>query len=605
MKKIFFVFAMMFLPFISAMAEESSELSETFYLDDALDEETCYTCTGSYFIVEGDAWSYFYGMYLNDGNKITVRSKTGEKITRVECVTSNGGDLGYTMNVDPASASVTVSKIKDLVTYIISNVNATSLVISSDAISNDEEDDVFAIDELVVYYEPQGNGGEEENTSISEEYIQFESFATTNGTEYLGNNVQVTGTEANANGLSIGNGKTVTISPYNDNDVRILKVELEFENEFNGTINGLDGCVIEGSGTSKTISNFYSPTITISSPNGSGQIKNITIYYVKMSEEKHVTIATNTGKDYIEGEGHIKVSGTESVLGYGLDIDNGESVTITSVKGAEISKVDLQFGYYDASDSIRSTAGTRVIRDVDPEYPYQYWTINGVNSSSLTISHPVEDNRKIVRLSQIKVYYKEPVPNSTMEVAANKAGDYYWTTFYSNASNYQAPEGTQVFKVNLEGSKVTMIPIEDRIVNRYEGVVLKSETDNIITMTKTDDNSFDSYAGNSLKGTAYKITNPGNAYVLNYRKSGGVAFYKLSDNGTIAANKAYLKANSNASAHEFFTFDFDTTATGVDSINTQDSEEDADVKIYDLQGRRVANPGKGIYIVNGKKVLMK
>ena len=162
-----------------------------------------------------------------------------------------------------------------------------------------------------------------------------------------------------------------------------------------------------------------------------------------------------------------------------------------------------------------------------------------------------------------------------------------------------------MFKVSLEGSKVTMIPIEDRIVNRYQGVVLKSETDNIITMTKTDDNSSYSYAGNSLYGTAYKITNPGNAYVLNYRKSGGVAFYKLSDNGTIAANKAYLKANSDASAHEFFTFDFDATATGVDSINTQDSEENADVKIYDLQGRRVANPGKGIYIVNGKKVLMK
>ena len=149
-----------------------------------------------------------------------------------------------------------------------------------------------------------------------------------------------------------------------------------------------------------------------------------------------------------------------------------------------------------------------------------------------------------------------------------------------------------------------MTEIEDRIVNRYEGVVLKSTTPNI-TMTKTDDHSYDNYAGNSLKGTAYKITNPGNAYVLSYKSSAGVAFYRLSNNGTIAANKAYLKFNSSSAAHEFFTFDFDTTATGVDSINTQDSKENADVKIYDLQGRRVANPGKGIYIVNGKKVLMK
>ncbi len=589
MKKIFFVFAMMFLPFISAMAEESSELSELLNLKDPLVEDGDYTYTGSCFVVKGDLGDY-HGMYINDGYKITVRSKTGEKITKVEC------DFSYGSSYDKKLLKATPGDVS-IEDFIIDNVNATELVIYSDATHRLE------ISELLVYYEPQGNGGEEENTSISEEYIQFESFATTNGTEYWGNNVQVTGAEANANGLSIGNGKTITISPYNDNDVRILKVELEFENEFNGTINGLDG--IEGSGTSKTISNFYSPTITISSLNGSGQIKNITVYYVKMSEEKHVDIETNTGNDYTEG--NIKVSGTESVIGDwgGLNIDEGEYVTITSVKGAEISKVDLEFVHYYGSDSISSTAGTRVIRNVNYRYPYQYWTISDINSSSLTISHPGVSEYEEVLLRVITVYYKEPVPNSTMEVAANKAGDYYWTTFYSNACNYQAPEGTQVFKVSLEGSKVTMIPIEDRIVNRYQGVVLKSETDNIITMTKTDDNSSYSYAGNSLYGTAYKITNPGNAYVLNYRKSGGVAFYKLSDNGTIAANKAYLKANSDASAHEFFTFDFDATATGVDSINTQDSEENADVKIYDLQGRRVANPGKGIYIVNGKKVLMK
>ena len=589
MKKIFFVFAMMFLPFISAMAEESSELSEILYLADPLVEDGDYTYTGSCFVVKGDLGDSD-GMYINDGKKITVRSKTGEKITKVEC------DFGYGLASDRKLLKATPGVVST--EYgIIDNVNATELVIYSDATRRLE------INELVVYYEPQGNGGEEENTSISEEYIQFESFATTNGTEYLGNNVQVTGTEANANGLSIGNGKTVTISPYNDNDVRILKVELEFENEFNGTINGLDG---EGSGTSKTISNFYSPTITFSSPNGSGQIKKITVYYVKMSEEKQVTIVTNTGKDYIDGEGHIKVSGTESVIGDygGLNIDEGEYVTITSVKGAEISKVDLEFVHYYGSDSISSTAGTRVIRNVNYRYPYQYWTISDINSSSLTISHPGVSEYEEVLLRVITVYYKEPVPNSTMELVANAAEGFYWTTFYSNASNYQAPEGTQVFKVSLDDRKITMTEIEDRIVNRFEGVVLKSTTPNI-TMTKTDDRSYDNYAGNSLKGTAYKITNPGNAYVLSYKSSAGVAFYRLSNNGTIAANKAYLKFNSSSAAHEFFTFDFDTTATGVDSINTQDSEENADVKIYDLQGRRVANPGKGIYIVNGKKVLMK
>ena len=40
-----------------------------------------------------------------------------------------------------------------------------------------------------------------------------------------------------------------------------------------------------------------------------------------------------------------------------------------------------------------------------------------------------------------------------------------------------------------------------------------------------------------------------------------------------------------------------------------DEEQSADVAapavIYDLQGRRVANPTKGVFIVNGKKVVFK
>ena len=589
MKKIFFIFAMMFMSLVSALAQESSEPSDTLCLDlDTYEEGGHYICTGPHFIVEGELWdaSGYFGMYIHNGNKITVRSKTGETITKVEYVISTGSSS------DRALVRATPGDVVNA-DYIINNVNATDLVINSDA------EKKIAICELVVYYEPEGNGGEEGNTSISEDYILFESFDTTNGTEYEGNKVQVTGTEANVNGLSIGNGKTVTISNIG-NDTKIFKVELNFINDFNGTFNNLNGCVIDGSGKNWTISNIYLPdNLTISSSDGSGQINNVTVYYVKMSEEKSVTIATNTGPDYIEGEGHIKVSGTKSNAPYGLDIDKGGRVTITSIKGAEISKVKLQLNWYYGPDKIATTAGIVVKGDDD-----NHWTISNINSSSLTISHPGNADGVRVQIGEITVYYKEPIVNSTMEVVANAAEGFYWTTFYSNASNYVAPENTQVFKVSLDGRKITMTEIEDRIVNRYQGVVLKSTTGNI-TMSKTDNKSSDGYVGNSLKGTSVKITNPGNAYVLGYKTSAGVAFYKLSSNGTLAANKAYLQANSSNAAHAFFTFDVDETATGVDNIYAQDSEEDVDVKIYDLQGRRVAKPTKGIYIVNGKKVLMK
>ena len=43
-------------------------------------------------------------------------------------------------------------------------------------------------------------------------------------------------------------------------------------------------------------------------------------------------------------------------------------------------------------------------------------------------------------------------------------------------------------------------------------------------------------------------------------------------------------------------------ATGVDGVNAQTAERDI---YYDLQGRRVENPTRGVYIHNGKKVFFK
>ena len=189
----------------------------------------------------------------------------------------------------------------------------------------------------------------------------------------------------------------------------------------------------------------------------------------------------------------------------------------------------------------------------------------------------------------------------TLDVTTNEgATGQYWATFYSNAMNYQAPEGTQVFKVNLTGTAIEMTEITDRIVNSGQGVVLKKTASGNITMTPTCSNSSDDYSGNSLVGTMTNITNPGNAYVLNYKAATGAGFYKLSSGGTIGANKAYL-TYSGSLAPEFFGFDGNTT-----SINeVRGKMEDVSGEYYDLQGRRVSQPAKGLYIVNGKKVVIK
>jgi hypothetical protein len=116
-------------------------------------------------------------------------------------------------------------------------------------------------------------------------------------------------------------------------------------------------------------------------------------------------------------------------------------------------------------------------------------------------------------------------------------------------------------------------------------------------MTLTETVPAGDFSNNSLQGTMTSITNPGNAYVLN-KGTNGVGFYKLASGGTIAANKAYLQTTSNA--REFFLFD---QTTGIKAI--ENGQLTIDNEVYDLQGRRVVNPTKGLYIVNGKKAVIK
>ena len=180
----------------------------------------------------------------------------------------------------------------------------------------------------------------------------------------------------------------------------------------------------------------------------------------------------------------------------------------------------------------------------------------------------------------------------------------YWTTFYNEAGHFQAAEGTQVFKAGLSEETLTLTSISDRIVNANKAVILKSNSANIfLTSSNSGTTSVGGYEGNSLRGTTTTIPNPnyGQTYVLN-KGGNGIGFYKLKSTGTIGAHKAYLTYDGViGGAREFFLFDEETT--GVNTLNIERKTMNGDY--YDLQGRKVAQPTKGLYIVNGKKVVIK
>ncbi len=90
-------------------------------------------------------------------------------------------------------------------------------------------------------------------------------------------------------------------------------------------------------------------------------------------------------------------------------------------------------------------------------------------------------------------------------------------------------------------------------------------------------------------------------YVL-VNNSGTAEFQWIGSNSaTLGANKAYLSISGGpASAHGLF-IDIDSDVTGIKNIKVGSDDN----IYYDLQGRRVLYPTKGLYIVNGKKVIVK
>lgn len=103
-----------------------------------------------------------------------------------------------------------------------------------------------------------------------------------------------------------------------------------------------------------------------------------------------------------------------------------------------------------------------------------------------------------------------------------------------------------------------------------------------------------------LSGSLLPIEITSDDYIL-ANNGGSVGFYKTTDGGTLAQNKAYIESTPAIQAVRGFGFSTEGDGTtGIENTVTETENEE----YYDLQGRRVMNPTKGIYVTkSGKKVL--
>ena len=79
----------------------------------------------------------------------------------------------------------------------------------------------------------------------------------------------------------------------------------------------------------------------------------------------------------------------------------------------------------------------------------------------------------------------------------------------------------------------------------------------------------------------------------------GAAFYSVDASSTIVAGECWLALPAELQGNVSFSVD---VTTGIDAVKGENGKQNS---VYDLQGRHVDNPAKGIYIVNGNKVVVK
>lgn len=150
---------------------------------------------------------------------------------------------------------------------------------------------------------------------------------------------------------------------------------------------------------------------------------------------------------------------------------------------------------------------------------------------------------------------------------------------------------------------LTKSSVKGGTVPANTGLLLKGNA-GTVTIPVAASSSSDVFANNKLKGVTADTEIAAEAgYVLMNDETYGLAFYKNANVFTVGANTAYLPADFAVdSARSFFAL-FDDDATGIS--DTLMNNEATNGEYFDLQGRRVTQPTRGLYIVNGKKVIIK
>ena len=308
----------------------------------------------------------------------------------------------------------------------------------------------------------------------------------------------------------------------------------------------------------------------------------------------HLDVSSNTIEVVLNNNKIAATSATEAAT-FTIDVTSG---TIQSASGLYIGQTS------DANGMVKSkeTANTNTI-SIDND-----GNANVVSSGGAYLRYNANSDQERFRYFKSSTYtaqkaiqlYKKSVADP-ISVKLNGSG---YATFCSqyplDFSDYETAGYSAWQITGVNGEKITFSQIKGSIKGG-QGILLKGTANETITLTSADSET--ELSGNLLEGTLA----PKYVAAEQYYGLSGNEFVKVNA-GIVPAGKALLPASEVAGV-KAFTFVFEDDATGIEEPLSNSPLKGEN--IYNLAGQMVNGKSvngklpKGIYIVNGKKIMVK
>lgn len=305
------------------------------------------------------------------------------------------------------------------------------------------------------------------------------------------------------------------------------------------------------------------------------------VVFYSEAEDISTLKSTNSGNIPVRcSSGKAAYAATDAVI---TKLPAGTYTLTTAVFGGEGTK----FNFYAGENNIYtiSTVG---------------WLSEGT-SSTFTLTEPTD-----IILKQAGNEGRSPkvldyiiIRQTAATVSVTEAGYATYATKY----NVEVPESNDVevmtVTVNKDNSTISLNKVEaGTVIPANTGILVKAaKGDYNFAVTSKESTKLEN---NSLIAATepVKSDDAKDFFALTTLNDGKVGFAKVAKDVVIPAGKAYLEVPA-GSAAKFF--GLDSEATGINSVKTAK----ADGAYYTLEGVKTTKPVKGIYIHNGKKIVVK